>query len=281
MVDVFYKGSTGQIIDFKSENFKMLKDTDILSHKWSYSNNEYVAKIDSFSMEFVSKQFDVAVMNRTRSEYEVALRKINDVFDYDVRMLSPGRLYVGDHYLRCYIIECGLGRFDRHRNKVIKPYTLVAENGQWIKESFYVFNNSNTVDTRSYEDALCYPHDYPFDFASSIENITQVENGSIVGADLMIRIYGGCTNPAVTIGGHVYEVDCDVMTGEVLEINSVTKKCVKTKVNGEKISCFNFRNRESYIYQQVKPGVNTVIRSGTFNIDITIFEYRSEPEWWI
>lgn len=280
MVKVYYKGSTGQIIDFASENFKMLKETDLLSHKWNYSNNDYVAKIDSFSMEFVSRGFEVSVMAKNRADYEAALKRINDVFEYDVMNLSIGRLYVGDSYIRCYVTECGLETFDRHKNRVIKPYTIVAENGLWIKEALYSFRNTSATMYSDDDGNLDYPHDYPYDFASSM-NTKQIVNGSIVNSDVKITVFGACSNPVITIGGHAYEVDVDVNTGEYLEINSVTKKCVKTKVNGEKVSCFNARNRDSYIYEQIKPGINTVIRNGSYGIDITIFEYRSEPEWWI
>lgn len=140
MVKVYYQGSTGLIVDFQSKNYKMHKVTDLLSYKWEYTNSEYVKRIESFDMKFIERSFTVSILAGNRTDYQKAVKNINDIFERDIKTLSPGKLYIGDSYLSCYIVEGKTERFDYHRNRVDKTYTLIAEKGQWIKETKYSFS---------------------------------------------------------------------------------------------------------------------------------------------
>lgn len=137
MVKVYYKNSAGSVIDLASKNYKMHKATDLLSYRWSWSNSEYINKIESFSMEYAEKSIMISIMAANREEYAKALDAISDAFEYDVKMLSPGKLYVGDYYLSCYIISADQSQFNPHRLRTDKTYGILAESGQWLKEAEY------------------------------------------------------------------------------------------------------------------------------------------------
>ena len=98
-------------------------------------------------------------------------------------------------------------------------------------------------------------------------------------ANFKLVIYGAVTNPAITIGGHVYQVNCTVAAGEYLTIDSLTKKIFLTGSGGAVTNKFNDRNRDSYIFEKIPAGANAVAWSGSFGFDVTIYEERSEPKW--
>jgi hypothetical protein len=83
----------------------------------------------------------------------------------------------------------------------------------------------------------------------------------------------------VYVSGHLYQVNCDVGVGEYLTIDSVSKKIFLTANDGSTTNVFNMRNRDSYIFEKVPPGINSVILEGDFGVDIILLEERSEPKW--
>ena len=92
-------------------------------------------------------------------------------------------------------------------------------------------------------------------------------------------IYGACTNPAVYVSGHLYQVNCELGSTDYLTIDSITKKIFVTSNKGAITNVFNLRNRDSYIFTMIPPGQNVVAWEGDFGIDITLIEERSEPKW--
>ena len=92
-------------------------------------------------------------------------------------------------------------------------------------------------------------------------------------------VYGPVNNPSVTIGNHLYNVNCEVDSSEYLVIDSIEREIYIISNFGEKKNVFNKRNNESYIFQKINHGINSVIWSGGFGFDITVYDERSEPEW--
>lgn len=74
-------------------------------------------------------------------------------------------------------------------------------------------------------------------------------------------------------------LDGTISAGESLLIDSLTKTITLTKADGTKENWFDKRNRDSYIFQEIPPGQNTVVWNDYFGFDLTIIEKRSEPKW--
>ena len=111
-----------------------------------------------------------------------------------------------------------------------------------------------------------------------------MKNGQIVvegfgSSKLRLKIYGEAENPSINIAGHIYAVNGRIQTGESLLIDSITKTIVLTTATGTKVNWFDKRNRESYIFEPIPSGINSVSYNGTFGFDVTIVEERSEPKW--
>ena len=107
----------------------------------------------------------------------------------------------------------------------------------------------------------------------------KLNNTGFVPENFRMNIYGPCINPQITIGGHVYEVAKEFEANEYLTIDSIAKTITLTHTDGAVENCFNLRNKESYIFEKIPVGVNTVSGNAEFKFDITLFEERGEPKW--
>ena len=92
-------------------------------------------------------------------------------------------------------------------------------------------------------------------------------------------VYGAAENPALAVGGHLYQVDAVLQANEFLTVDSVGKTVILTHTDGSTENLFNSRNRDSYIFEKIPPGVSLVSLDGCQKADITLLEERGEPEW--
>ncbi len=267
-----YENSQGQIIDFTKPPYKMLTDTDLFHYEWSYeTKKERNPRITKFDNLMVQKSLKVVVQPANQS----VVNNLLEITEKDVVNLTPGKLYVNDAYLRCYMIKSQKNSWNK-KGFYVNEYTLVAEDGSWIYETFVPFrpDAQNLTGGKN----LDFGYDYPFDYASGMAG-KMLNNASYAPVDFDMTIYGACMNPAVHIAGHKYRINCQLETGEYLKINSNTKKIYKVKINGEVINQFHLRDRESYLFEKIAPGKHSVTWNGNFGFDILLLEKRSEPQW--
>ena len=144
-----------------------------------------------------------------------------------------------------------------------------------MRESTHIFRKT----TEAYGGKnLDYPHDYKHDFFPGVGS-KELFNTDFWSTNFRMIIYGACKNPAVYVNGHAYQIFDVLENGEYITIDSITKKIYKTAVDGTQTNVFNLRNRDSYIFEKISPGNNTVVWLGDFGVDITLLEERSEPKW--
>lgn len=216
------------------------------------------------------------VKARTRDEYSKAISEILEVTDADVFRTTPGKLYIGDSYLSCYFIKSKKTMKYANVRKTKISFTILSENGSWMKETTTAFRTVTNVDDGGA--GLDYNFDYPFDYVGSLMT-RSVVNKSYAPVNFEIVIYGTCVNPLINIGGHTYRMLCTVETGQYLTINSMTKKIYLTRIDGQVVNEFNNRFRDSDIFKKIPEGRNLVTWDGTFGFDIKLLDERSEPKW--
>lgn len=262
-------------INFLSDTYRMHKKTDLLSHSWDYAKNDYSVKIDGFLNTFSEKQFDVSISASSRDAYKSAVKQLNDAFDYDVRSCVPGKLYIGDYYLQCYMIDSGIDVFNWHKNAVVKSYKLVAESGLWVKETdkSFIYDDQEDVNGRG------YPYGYAYDYSYGKGYRDLLTNGCIVPCDFILTIDGFVKNPAITINGYMYRINEVIQSHETVTIDSRAKTILLTKSNGIKVNLFSKRDRANYIFKKIPPGENKVYWNSAFEWRIKLFDKRGEPIW--
>lgn len=206
-----------------------------------------------------------------------AAKRLYDVPSYDVYEREPGRLYVGDWYVRCWITASSPKDWWRKDGSCRYTLKVTTDDPVWRRDYMHSY-----MERQESEQGLDYPHDFPYDFGFRLTTVT-VTNDSYLPADLVIRMYGPCESPSVTVGGNEYGTDLDLVTGEYLEVDTVSRSVSIVRINGERESAFDHISGEyvkgsgSYIFEQIAPGTQSVIWSGSFDFDVTVVERRREP----
>lgn len=264
-------------LDFTSSKYKMLTETSLFNYKWNYrTKGESNSTIYEFENNFKEIQVSLVIEGSTFDEYYKALNKLVTITDADRNALVPGKLYVGNCYLDCYVVASEKPNKYINTKKTIVKLTIISDIGEWIEEDKKEFSAGAVIS--SDENAINYPHNYPYNYLSRLINAV-LENTGYVESDFEMIIQGACINPEINIADHIYAVNIELYTGERLIINSKFKKIYKVAIDGTKVNVFNDRERTSYIFQKIPIGNSTVSWSGNFSFEINLIKKRSEPEW--
>lgn len=94
-----------------------------------------------------------------------------------------------------------------------------------------------------------------------------------------MTIYGPVVDPIINIGNYPYKVDTTVEENEYLTIDGTKNTVERTLADGTIINEYNKRSFENSVFRPIPPGNNSVLWSGDFGWDITLYQERSEPKW--
>ena len=203
------------------------------------------------------------------------LQKFFEVVDYDVAMLCPGKLYVGDQYIEGYIIKSDVEYYeDRHRT-LGKRCTLYAPYPYWIEDKELRYRKIEGVTSNGIEFAF----DWHVDLGRAVRGTSTVVNTHYIPSSFVLTFFGPATNPSVTIGGNVYRVNTTVLTGEHLRIDSSKKTVVKHTAGGSEVNEYNNRYKASSIFKPIQPGVNLLAWTGDFSFNLMLHQERGELKW--
>ena len=275
-MDIFYENHAGERIDLNSENI-ILQYQEFFNYSWDAATRN--RKIKGFKRDSATLPVTVAVTAETEEEYLQIIEEFYRIIEKDILAVVPGKLYIDEQYLNCYI--SGDIKQDAFKGILfqVKNLTLVTDFPYWIKETTYQYlpEKPNQVEYTTLEKGILFPK-FPFDFYSEKGEKT-LFNPSFKGSNFILTIYGFAENPQITIAGHPYRVETTVYEGERLVIDSIKGTVKKIGRLGEITDCYNARGKQKRVFQKIPPGMNTFQWSGGFGVDITLFDERSEPKW--
>lgn len=275
-MDIFYENHIGERIDLNSENI-ILQYQEFFNYSWDATIRN--RKIKGFKRDSATLPVTVAVTAETEEEYLQIIEEFYRIIEKDILAVVPGKLYIDEQYLNCYI--SGDIKQDAFKGILfqVKNLTLVTDFPYWIKETTYQYlpEKPNQVEYTTLEKGILFP-EFPFDFYSEKGEKT-LFNPSFKGSNFILTIYGFAENPQITIAGHPYRVETTVYEGERLVIDSIKGTVKKIGRLGEITDCYNARGKQKRVFQKIPPGMNTFQWSGGFGVDITLFDERSEPKW--
>lgn len=266
-----YKNHINEIIEIGTGNI-FVNENDLHDFAWNVTSKN--DRISAFKKGVVKKTIPLQIVCASEEEGIEIRNRIFEVMEKDVLAKAHGRFILGDYYLRCFVT--GSKKTDYLKSKGIMTVKLTVQTDfpEWIRETTTVFN-TNYGSVQGYLD---FPYDFAYDFKNEIANAV-INNTGFVPSAFKIIIYGYVSNPTLYIAGHEYTVNVDVGTGEYLTIDSVNKTIVLTKYGGEKVNCFNARNKASYIFEKIPAGTSVISSPNQISFDITLLEERSEPRW--
>lgn len=266
---VRYVNHNGTEVNLNKEPYKMLV-SDLLDYEWEVSTTSN--RIVGFGYTVREKALNIDVHRSKSAGARENMNALTEIFETDILSGIPGRLYINDQYMTCYIKSSEKDNWGA--DQIIQcEYGIITDFPFWITETEFSFKISDITST----DNKRYPYKYPYRYANGMNN-TYIINPHFTEANFKLRIYGPVVNPQVGIGGYPYLVNIMLEKGEYLEINSMKETVEKVAVNGERESVFHNRAKKKSIFKKVPPGKQEIVWPGTFYFDLLIYEERSEPK---
>lgn len=271
MFEIFYVNSSGERLDLTSGNYR-IQTGDIFDFSRDYIT--YGSRVKRFSMQMCVKEILLSIVASSSAKFAEAVNRFHDVTGYDVANNVPGKLYVWDWYIECYLISSKKEEWESGIECIDNTIELLAPNPYWTKEIAYEFKASGISSTQNKR----YPNRYPYRYANGLSNASVI-NPHYDECNVLIRMYGEAISPIVYIGGHRYWINTVLEEGEYLEIDSRKRTVIKMMNSGIRVSEFNSRDRAENPFAKVQPGLNDIRFSGKIDFDIVLFIEKEEPEW--
>lgn len=265
-----YQNHLGKSVDLSSNGI-VADVTDVLA--WSMDVDDSYNTVRSMSRSVESRKMRVATYSMA------ARRRLYEVPAVDVDAMRPGRLYVGEWYLVCYVTASSVNGWWYGDGVAGYDLTVTVADPLWRKDVPYVL-------TERYDGGagLDFPHDFPHDFGYS-NVITTVNNTGFRPADVLIRMYGPVDRCTVTMAGNEYTVNESLEEGEYVTVDTYARTVEVTHLTGEVENAFPnvggdyFEGSGSYIFEKVPTGLSEVVWSGTSDLDVTLVLTRDEPDY--
>lgn len=270
---VTYRNHRGEEFRF-DENGAFLNAGGLRDYSWKITKkNNRISTIEKDVAQFKLNLFIIAPTEAQGIELK---NRLFEVVEKDVLATEKGRLVVGDHYLPCFVTASTKSEYLKSARCMKVTLTVQTDAPYWIKESQHCFYTKLNAMEYPYLD---YNFDYPIDYWISSRNPRVLRNSGFTDSNFKLVFYGDCVNPSVMIGGHLYQVNVTVNSGERVVIDSEKKTIVLIDRNRNETNIFGKRNRDSYIFQKIPAGLVAMDFDETFDFDVIIKEERSEPKW--
>lgn len=252
--------------------------TTLLGKEWKYEATENVnanrKKLERFYRTGISKKITLQIYADTKAEFDGIMDRLNEITDTDIIEQKPGKLWVGDYYLECYITELDPKDYDDIFYAVDVDATIEAFTPYWVNKSTHTFHSYGI--TSNYNKR--YPGRYPYRYANGLTS-NYLINPNYTPSNFQMIIYGPVVNPQVTVGNNTYLVNIVLEEGEYLLIDSRNKTITKFLKNGEKVNAYHNRKKGKEFFEKIRTGRQMVQWTGKFDFDIIIIEERSAPKW--
>lgn len=278
---VRYINHKGKEIDFMQSPY-LFQSGNLLDFTWQYELKRGLkSRIQGLQKSDVPIPLSVAIVSDTVQEFEKFAYELNEVTETDVLAEIPGRLYVNDYYLKCYVLQDMPTDWNKGIPYIKRNLQVLPDYPFWCREITKKFfrGYDTSMEESKGDGVISYPYGYPYMYGMP-KDISFVLNDHYAPCDFQMIIYGPCENPAIRIDGHLYEVMSTLYDGDFLIIDSRDNSVICKKSDTSSINMFNFRNKDSSLFKKIPAGRCSVSwRKDVFGFDITLFQERSEPKW--
>lgn len=275
-MEIYYVNHENEKTDLMNGCYS-IEESSLFEHSWSYESEEnadYSGSIKRFKKGVQGKKIVIHITTAGFISCEQAFETLIDSFENDVLQKKPGKLYVNDHYLSCYVHGSKPKYFVPGIGSMTCEFEIAAEKSFWVRESSHSFQISQATSTENKQ----YPYTYGYRYAGGMKE-TYVVNGHFAESDFQMVIYGPVVNPQIMIRDNSYLVNIVLESGEYLKIDSRTGTIVKVMQNGETADAFHNRQKGTDFFKKIPSGRQQVKWPGSFDFDLIIYEERSVPKW--
>lgn len=274
---VKYVNSMGRSVNLNQNPYKMLI-SDILDYKPDIIEND--GKILGFDNDIiVQKEINIDIHRTSSDSARIAMNKLTDHFNVDVIASVPGRLYIDDWYMNCYIYAREAGRWETDRI-ISCCYKVISDTLSWTTEKHLEFLPQTSQSTG--EDLKTYPYAYSYTYPDEPQP-QYIDNDHYDTADFQMIVFGERSRTYITIGDHLYHVEYPIEKGEYMVIDSrdtakTGERVYLARNNGERVNLFDYRDPNQSIFARIPAGKSIIDVDGA-GVNITLYQKRSEPKW--
>lgn len=281
--DITYVNGLGERLELGGDERSLhYMEHELRDWKWSWSTGA-AGRVTGFSRR-PSKpaeiELPVGVAAADGAEGIELRNLVESVGDRDVAAREPGRLYVGDWYMRCWIVGCQPTDYWMDDRFAELKLTLLAEQRGWVRETLRQYVPETGSEPSSGVD---FPLDFPLEFMRG-RSTKSIYNAGASPQDLLLRVYGPASDPAVSVGGNVYGVNVDVAAGHRLEVDTMARTVRLFAPDGTWTDAYGYRvpgasGSGSYVFEQVPPGEASVSWGNDFSFDLVVYDVRMACPW--
>ena len=270
-----YISAAGTVIDFDGRPYTWENANNLLDYEWDFEdvkNSGYGSTIKRLDRAAVTKSVPITVYGADGQSIDSDIEYLSSVFEPDVLLRTPGKLYVNDCYVFAYVV--GSEKVLYKNNRLAKlELTFVIESPFWIDEDLHRFDPLTT----GIGDGFILPTALPVALVSP--NARQLVNPHYGPSKALITMYGPVTDPEFSVNTHTYSITGELILGERVEIDQVKRTVTKVTTSGERLNFFAYRGKTFSVFEPIPSGENFVYSSNDFTFDILLFNERSEPLW--
>ncbi|WP_418751210.1 hypothetical protein [Frisingicoccus sp.] len=274
-MDLRYVNSRGIELNLTQWPY-MYSSGDIYDFMWSYEmasgNSNRITEFYKAPLEMPIK---ISITADTEEEFSNAVNHLFETTEVDIIDLTPGKLYLGDMYMKCYIRGIKKAKFNAGIEFMLSELNIIAEKPCWIKEKKIAYVKREPVPNGF----LDYPYDYSYDYTPNNINCVELENEEVEACDFKAVIQGPCMNPGFYIGSQNYQIMTELSSYEYIVLDSMTRTVYKVSRTGRVENIWNNLNKEYDNFAKIPTGVHIMEAYDKFPFEITLYERRSEPKW--
>lgn len=274
MIDVFYINSKNEKIRFRGPEYVITDKNNLGNWEWKYEVTNNVIK--NMGRKLKDKSMQILIKGDSEKECNRLKDELLEKTEIDMCGKTPGKLFVGDYYIECYLIGKDIDNSIIGKS-ALETLTVMPNSKAWLRE---VKNKFRYDSQQTIEKGHGYPYGYPYGYSFGSGHTASLSNDGYTDADMIITITGYAYHPEIVIGGHSYKLDYTIENNQKVVINTKDRTIKLYDLQkGIVKNLFMYRDKTSYIFEKLQPGEQSVFWGQNFNFDITILYERSEPEW--
>lgn len=271
---VYVSGTGRQAVELDALPVHVGSANGLRGREWDYSLR--YRSISGVNRPAREVQLDAWVLKRSEAD------RMRRVFDRDVANGTPGTFVAyGSWEQRGYVTAMDAAGI--HADALRQRLTVVLLDGVWRRENIAHFDPNGGGGGSVYA-YLDHPFDYAYDYSENAQP-DEIDASDFVPSAVKIVVFGPATDPQVTIGGNLYEVDVAVPAGGYLLIDGLAKTVALVTANGTVTNVFDKAVRGtgegggSYVFQPLPVGESAVVWDRTFGFDVHYYDEEGEPPW--
>lgn len=145
-----YVNHLGEVIQFGQDGI-FVNENDLRDYSWGFDSNRN--RVENFRKGVVSKTIPVQIVAESDTSGTRLKNAIFEICEKDVIAERPGKLYIGEYYLSCYVVGSTKSLYLAHKNMLNTSMQIVTDK-DWIRENktSYVYRD-NTVKAGTSDDS--------------------------------------------------------------------------------------------------------------------------------